>query len=158
MGRALYPHEQWDKAAALWEAFYPLGDLAGETRQLFGELEASMPEFVELLVNHRPPKLRGATLAEAMPLEERSPERLREHYERWRREPRLMREAPPALVFAVIGQVRIEGRISPEKESRMLAYLLTYWAMRSTLNTTEFSARRSALREEPTPSAVALSQ
>jgi hypothetical protein len=158
MGRALYPHEQWDKAAALWEGFYPLGDLAGETRQLFAELEASMPEFVELLLNHRPPKLRGATLAEAMPLEERSPERLREHYERWRREPRLMRAARPALVFAVIGQVRIEGRISPEKESRMLAYLLTYWAMRSTLNTTEFSARHSALREEPAPSAVALSQ
>lgn len=159
MGRVLYPHEQWDKASALWEAFYPLGDLPAETKQLFAALEASMPEFVELLVNHRPPKLRGATLREAMPLEERTPERLREHYERWRRQPRLMREARPALVFAVIGQVRIEGRISPEKESRMLAYLLTYWAMRSTLNTTEFSARRSALQEEPTPpGAVALSQ
>ncbi len=158
MGRVLYPHDQWDKASALWEAFYPLGDLPDETRDLFAALEASMPEFVELLVNHRPPKLRGRTLAEAMPLEERTPERLREHYEHWRREPRLMREARPALVFAVIGQVRIEGRISPEKESRMLAYLLTYWAMRSTLNTTEFSARRSALQEEPTPVAVALSQ
>jgi hypothetical protein len=158
MGRALYPHEQWDKAAALWEAFYPLGDIDDERRQLFAALEESMPEFVDVLVNHRPPKLRGLTLAEAMPLAERTPERLREHYELWRKQPRLMREARPALVFAAIGQVRIEARISPEKESRMLAYLLTYWAMRSTLNTTEFSARRSALQEEPTPGAVALSQ
>lgn len=156
MGGALYPHEQWDKAAALWESFYPINDLDDERRGLFAALEASMPEFVELLINHRPPKLRGETLAEAMPLEERTPERLRAYYAQWRNSPRRMREAPPALVFAVIGQVRIEGKISPEEESRMLAYLLTYWAMRSTLNTTEFSARRAALREEPTPGAVAL--
>lgn len=158
MGRALYPHEQWDKAAALWEAFYPIGDLDDERRSLFAELEASMPEFVDLLVNHRPPRLRGDTLAEAMPLEERTPGRLRGLYEHWRTSPRRMREAPPALVFAVIGQVRIEGKISPEEESRMLAYLLTYWAMRSTLNTTEFSARRTTLQKEPTPRAVALTQ
>jgi len=158
MGRALYPHEQWDTAAALWEAFYPMGDLDEERRQLFAALEASMPEFVELLVNHRPPKLRGHTLAEAMPLADRTPELLRAHYARWRESPHLMREAPPALVFAVVGQVRIEGKISPEEESRMLAYLLTYWAMRSTLNTTEFSARPAALKEEPEPAAVALAQ
>lgn len=150
MGRALYPHEQWDKAAALWESFYPIGDLDDERRELFAKLEASMPEFVDLLVNHRPPKLRGATLAEAMPLRERTPERLRGYYELWRNSPRRMREAPPALVFAVIGQVRIEGKISPEQESKMLAYLLTYWAMRSTLNTTEFSARRAIRQEKPT--------
>lgn len=158
MGRALYPHEQWDKAAALWEAFYPVGDLDDERRALFAALEESMPEFVEVLVNHRPPKLRGLTLAEAMPLEDRTPERLRAYYERWQRAPREMREAKPSLVFAVIGQVRIEGRISPEQESKLLAYLLTYWAMRSTLNTTEFSARREALREEPAVEAVALSR
>ncbi len=159
MGRALYPHEQWDKAAALWEAFYPVGDLDDERRKLFAELEASMPEFVDLLVNHRPPKLRGATLAGVMPLRERTPERLRGYYEHWRNSTQRMREAPPALVFAVIGQVRIEGQISPEQESKMLAYLLTYWAMRSSLNTSEFSAQRRAARpEEPMPRAAALAQ
>lgn len=157
MGRSLYPHEQWDRAERLWESFYPVGDLDARRRGLFAALEASMPEFVELLANHRPPKLRGATLAEAMPLEDRTPERLRALYARWQESPRLMREASPVLVFAVIGQARLEGKISPERESKMLGYLLTYWAMRSTLNTTEFSARPSALREEPTPKAVALS-
>ena len=156
MGRALYPHEQWDKAAALWEAFYPIGDLDDERRALFAALEESMPEFVEVLVNHRPPKLRGRTLAEAMPLADRTPARLEAYHRQWRMSPRKMREAPPALVFAVIGQVRIEGLISPEEESRMLAYLLTYWALRSTLDTTEFSARRAALREELIPDAMAM--
>ena len=45
--------------------------------------------------------------------------------------------APPTLAFAVIGQARAEGKISPEEESRLLADLLTYWALRGTLDMSE---------------------
>jgi hypothetical protein len=44
-----------------------------------------------------------------------------------------MYEASPALVFAVLGQARADGRLSPEDESALLAKLLTHWALASTL-------------------------
>jgi hypothetical protein len=37
-------------------------------------------------------------------------------------------------VFAVIGQAKINGKISPEAESTILAKLLTHWALRRTLD------------------------
>ena len=44
-----------------------------------------------------------------------------------------MYRASPSLVFAVLGQARAGGRASPEDESRLLAKLLTHWALASTL-------------------------
>jgi hypothetical protein len=140
MGQALYPHQQWEGAARLWESFYPLDDLDEERRTLFNILEKSMPDFVTLLVNHRPEKLRGKSLVEVMAVNERQPARLTDYYQAWRQVPEQMRIAPPSLVFAVIGQARADGKLGPEEESKMLAYLLTYWALRSTLDTSAFSA------------------
>jgi hypothetical protein len=40
-----------------------------------------------------------------------------------------MRRAPPSLVFAVLGQARADGRLSPEQESRIAANVLTHWAL-----------------------------
>jgi hypothetical protein len=76
-----------------------------------------------------------------MAVEERQPERLLAHFKAWRRRPLRMRTAPPSLTFAVLGQARAEGLLSPELESRMLAYLLTYWALRSTLDISASYAR-----------------
>jgi len=45
-----------------------------------------------------------------------------------------MYRAPPTLAFAVIGQAKSDGRMSPEQESVILAKLLTHWALRSTLD------------------------
>jgi hypothetical protein len=45
-----------------------------------------------------------------------------------------MYRAPPSLVLAVLGQARAVGQLSPEDESALVAKLLTYWAMRSTLD------------------------
>ena len=39
-----------------------------------------------------------------------------------------MRGAPPSLVFAALGQARLDGAISPEAEGRLVADLLTFWA------------------------------
>jgi hypothetical protein len=102
---------------------------------LIADLRATLPAFVELLVNHRPEALRGQSLSEVMGLAERQPARLAAYYASWRAAPAAMYTAPPSLVFAVIGQARLDGRISPEEESRLLAELLTHWALRSTLAT-----------------------
>ena len=141
MGRALYPHPQWDRLAKLWEAFYPTASLDEERRRLLQILEATMPSFVTLLINHRPKLLRGNSLKEVMPLQERRPERLAAYYQAWRSSPAQMRLAPPSLVFAAIGQAKADGKMSPEEESSTLASLLTYWAARSALDTSEICAK-----------------
>lgn len=140
IGDALYPHPQWRRLAAVWEAMYPPTKLDGERRKLFAALDATMPEFVTLLTSHRPASLRGRTLAEVMPLGERPPERLSELYRAWRHDQAALREAPPSLAFAVLGQGRSLGELSPEKEGRIVGNLLTYWALRSTLDLTELCA------------------
>ena len=146
IGRALYPHPQWNTLANLWESYYPLVGLDEERHRLLLSLEASMPGFVAVLVNHRPRALRGASLLEAMAADERQPVRLVAHYRSWRTAPARMLTVPPALAFAVLGQARADGQMSPEEESRILANLLTYWALHSTLET---SARRVPPPREP---------
>jgi hypothetical protein len=142
LGQALYPHPQWQHLAALWEACYPIGNLDQERRALIAALEQSMPAFVTLLVNHRPRALRGRSLGEVLATPERQPGNLAAAFELWHGQAELMRRAPPSLVFAAIGQARADGRMSPEEESRLLAYLLTYWALRSTLDTSALCAKR----------------
>jgi hypothetical protein len=151
MGDALYPHPQWTAVARLWESLYPASDLAAETRAVLSALEAAIPEFVQLLINFRPIALRGRSLKEVMPLAERQPAVLAGHYRMWARSPELMHAAPPTLVFAAIGQARADGKISPETESNVLAELLSYWAMRSALNTLEIckTQPKVELTQEP---------
>src|SRR5262245_45384150 len=143
MGRALYPHPQWDTWATLWDSFYPTKDLDQERRVLLANLEATMPAFVSLLVNHRPKALRGKSLAEVMSVGDRQPARLTALYNTWGSSPTLMRSAPPTLAFAVIGQARADGKITAEDESNTLASLLTYWAVRSALNISTTCATQS---------------
>jgi hypothetical protein len=134
VGQELYPHPQWETIARLWRSFYPVAELKSETRKLLDLIMVTLPGFVGILVNHRPRSLRGKSIAEVMSTNERQPNRLTAHYESWRRSPARMRTAPPSLAFAVIGQAKVNGSLSPEEESKMLAYLLTYWALQSTLN------------------------
>ena len=77
---------------------------------------------------------------------ERQPDRLVALHEEWKRAPRRMQTAPPTLAFAVIGQTRAEGKISPEEESRLLADLLTYWALKGTLDMSEVCASQARAR------------
>jgi hypothetical protein len=135
IGSMLYPHPQWSGVAKLWELYYPLDGIDEERRKIFAMLEESMPEFVELIANHRPGSLRGRSLAEVMPLEERTPERLAGYYQQWGGSVMKMRSAPPTLAFAVLGQARADAKLLPEEESEYISYLLKYWALRSTLDT-----------------------
>ena len=67
-----------------------------------------------------------------MSVTERQPAQLSAFYDQWRLTPAQMFRAPPALVFAVIGQARAEHKITPEQESDLVARLLTRWALRRT--------------------------
>jgi hypothetical protein len=144
IGHALYPHQQWATIAGLWRSFYPLDGLKPETRSLFEKIIATAPGFVALLVNHRPKSLRGKSIAEVMTTHERTPDRLAAYYETWKRAPQGMREASPTLVFAVLGQAKMDGTLSLAQENRMLAYLLTYWALQSTLQEPVCNSSRCA--------------
>jgi len=147
IGDRLFPHPQWRRVARLWESYYPTDELPDEHRDLLARLEAGIPEFVETLVDHRPQSLRGRTLGEAMGAAERRPERLTARFRAWSQAPSQMYRAAPSLVFAVLGQAKADGLLSPEDEADLLAKLLTYWAMRSTLDA---AARCSALSRTQT--------
>jgi hypothetical protein len=77
---------------------------------------------------------------EAMKTEQRTPARLTALFRAWSGTPQQMYRAPPSLVFAVLGQAKTDGELSPEDESDLLAKLLTFWAMRSTLDTSAYCA------------------
>ena len=136
-GPGAHPHPQWDRLEALWESFYPIAGLDEPTAHPALDFEETLPAFVALLVNHRPQALRGRSLAEVMSVADRQPARLAARYRGMEACSARMRIAPPTLAFAVIGQARAEGKISPEDESRLLANLLTYWALRGTLDISE---------------------
>lgn len=140
MGQALYPHPQWQTLADLWLSLYPPQGQSPQRLRLIGTLEDTMPGLAGLLLNHRPKRLNGAALVEALRVDERRPERLAAHFRAWRMDPERMKEAPPSLAFAVLGQARMHGSLSPEEESRALADLLAWWAMRSALQRTESCA------------------
>ena len=140
IGDGLYPHPQWKRIADLWESYYPLADLDGERRKLLAQLQQTLAEFVTIMIDHRPQALRGRSLREAMKVEERTPARLAAFFGAWNKAPQQMYRAPPSLVFAVLGQAKADGGLSPKDESDLLAKLLTFWAMRSTLDASAYCA------------------
>jgi hypothetical protein len=147
IGEALYPHPQWRRLSALWETYYPPVGLPARTQDVLVQLLESMPAFVALLVNHRPKALRGRSLMEVKDITPRQPARLAALYRQWGSNPSDMYRASPVLVFAVIGQARADGNISPEDESALLSKLLTYWALRATVNMSELCAAAPAARK-----------
>ncbi len=146
IGEALYPHPQWAKLSAMWDRLYPPTGLAIKTTRILDQLLATMPGFVSLLVNHRPKKLRGHSLREALETSSRQPSALAQLYQEWMRRPDDMYRARPSLVFAVLGQARARQTLSPEDESGLLAKLLTFWALRATLNMSELCAAPTRTR------------
>jgi hypothetical protein len=132
IGATLYPHPQWAQVAALWESYYPPQRVEGEQRELIALLEDTLPDFAAMLANHRPRRLGGQALREVLSVAERQPERLIALWKSWRGAPAQMREAAPTLALAALGQARADGTLEPERESRLVSELLTYWALRAT--------------------------
>jgi hypothetical protein len=143
MGRELYPHPQWERFEKLWDSFYPVSDLDLRRQQVIATLLPTLPAFVSLLANHRPRALRGRSLAEVLGVADRQPSKLTQLFQAWGGSPLEMRHAAPSLVFAVVGQARADGQISPEEESRLLTDMLTYWALRGTLDLSAYCRQRT---------------
>lgn len=143
MGEALYPHPQWKALTGVWRLMYPDDGLPDDRRAALLRQESTIPEFVDLLVGHRPAGLRGRSLAEVLTSEDRRPEHLLALARRWRRHPKDMVAAAPSLVLAVLGQGRAAGLVSPESENRILRGLLRHWALRTTLDVSAICAERS---------------
>lgn len=150
MGEALYPDPQWAAFAAVWRTLYPQEGLPPEARARMAALVAAAPEFVRLLAEHRPAALGGRALADLFPLASRQPARLVADWRELGGDFERLREAPPSHAFAMVGQARASGLVTPEEESPLLRHLLTYWALRRTLN-----ASASRARALPRPDAAA---
>jgi hypothetical protein len=135
IGQALFPHPQWRRLADVWEELYPVAGLENSRLTPLRRLEAHIPAFVALLVNHRPARLCGRSLPEVMQTAERTPRRLAAMFTAWSTDPPAMYRADPTIVFAVLGQARADQRLNPEEESTLVGRLLTFWAMKTTLDT-----------------------
>lgn len=133
LGDALYSHWIWKRLSDAWDSYYPLDAADREQSEMLTLLRRTIPELVRIIIGHRPPALLGASLREALDLDELGPPRLRSLLKRWRSAPWEMYETRPIVVFAAIGQGRAEAQISPEEESVVLGKVLTHWALQSTL-------------------------
>ena len=144
IGDRLYPHPQWKRLAATWRTMYPLDGLRQQLTATISKLEATMPDLVSVLVGHRPALLRGWSLGEVLRNPELQRDALLRRFASWEAKPSRMTLAPPTMVFAVLGQARASGRLSPEREGRLLRRLITSWAVRSSLETAEATTRSDA--------------
>jgi hypothetical protein len=136
IGQTLFPQPAWKRLSTAWEEFYPLDGLPAAQRQLLEMLERTIPGLVAVLVNHRPEALRGRSLVEALETAQVQPARLRALLTEWRASPQKMYQARPTQVFAVMGQGRADGKVTPEEESTVVGKLLAHWALESTLQVT----------------------
>lgn len=129
IGARIFPDSQWPRFEELWQQIYPTKHLTENKKMIINQLEAVMPDFVELLLNHRSSSLKEAKLREIFPTLYRQPTRLRDLFDQLISQSSAVGNAPPSLVFAIIGQARADGRISATVEGRLLARFLNHWAM-----------------------------
>ena len=66
IGNALYPDRQWTELADLWSELYPRRNAPAAMHRPLALLEAQIPPFVQFMLEHRPPALRGARLGDAL--------------------------------------------------------------------------------------------
>jgi hypothetical protein len=140
IGEMLYPDPQWKRVRGVWHACYPPGRQNPRAQRQLRALEASMPQFARLLLEHRPPSLRGQSFGAVIARRDRSPAALRAEWARWRRDRRRPFDGAPSLAFAVIGQARADGRIDAAHEATLVGQLLRHWALRSTLDIADICA------------------
>jgi hypothetical protein len=141
IGDRLYPDPQWDRLATTWQAMYPIAGIRPQLTAIISELRATMPDLVSLIVGHRPTRLRGRSLGEVLRNPALERESLLRRFSLWEKDPSQMGLTPPTVAFAVLGQARASGRLSPERESRLLRRLIAFWAVRSSLETARAATR-----------------
>ena len=149
MGNCLFPNPQWGRLADMWEQLYPAAGLKHELADRIARLDAMIPVVARLVANHRPPSLKGKSMREIMPVGRRQPRQLLDRFDRWKKNPGLMNDDPPTLVFSVLGQAKWAGKINAGDEGRLLNKTLKYWAFKRALQTGDscvIGARSTALK------------
>ncbi|WP_327632965.1 hypothetical protein OHB24_23505 [Kribbella sp. NBC_00482] len=141
IGDRLYPDPQWARLAGVWQELYPIDQVRPETAANIERLRTTMPELISILVEARPGRLRGHTLGDVLRNPELDRVALLRRFDAWTADPDRMAREPPTLAFAVLGQARASGRLTPERESRLLKGLITTWAVRSALATAQATTR-----------------
>lgn len=144
IGDRLYPDPQWRRLAALWRAMYPPTGLPPHVGAVLGDLLLTLPEFVSVLLGHRPALLGGRSLIGTLRNPDLHRERLLRRFAAWEAGAERMAAAPPSLAFAVLGQARASGWLSPERESWLLHRLIVTWAVNSSLEIARVGARQQA--------------
>jgi hypothetical protein len=135
MGDELYPHSQWEEIARVWEELYPLSGISPQLKRQFRILDDMVPEVAGVIAEHQSPGLNGESLREIMPVDERQPIQLRRRFKLWQTQPNLLNTDPPTLAFAVLGQAKTDGQISPEEASKLLNSALKQWALHRAVST-----------------------
>lgn len=151
MGRALYPHPQWDALGQVWEQLYPRAQMSAAQRHAFDQLDRAVPWFVATLLALRPPSLGGRTLGAALRLPDRHPQRLLEIWQQVRARPQERLADTPALAFAVLGQARYSGLLPANQELRVISELLQRWALAGYLPWTAGSRQLSVALNQRQP-------
>jgi len=154
LGDALYPDPQWRQLAQVWSSLYPSGRQPPGRVRVLQALLATMPAFVRLVLGHRPAALRGRALGEVLRSGDRSPDRLVRLYRTWLADRSAIPRTRPALAFAVVGQARAAGLLTPEGEDRLLGQLISHWALQSTLQANAQAAALAAAPYRPHPAIV----
>lgn len=128
-GQALYPDPIWSQLKSIWVQLYPLQKAPARDRQILHSLHQGIDEFVQWLLALPAPGSKGISFGQLFAPELRQPERLRDKLRHWQRDEQDIYTASPTLVFAVLGLARLDKKISPRQEARLIAKLLTYWAL-----------------------------
>ncbi len=127
-GRAFFPHLQWDKLWQMWQTFYPIDDLAADKKAILKMLDEEEKNFVQLVLSYKSDSLKGKQLAQIFPYAERQPEKLQTLFRNWKKNKRLIENASPTIVFAVLGQAKFDQAINSVEENRLLTQQLNNWA------------------------------
>ncbi|MCX7727388.1 MAG: hypothetical protein N2053_11145, partial [Chitinispirillaceae bacterium] len=130
IGKVLYPYHPWERLYTLWENFYPLSGVGDEIKEIINTIESNLSEFVEVLVNHCPKKLKGASLKKVRGLNRAAtPEELRQNYKDLKKNISLLKAVAPCFAFTLIGIAKVEGLLKPEEEGEIINRLLKEWAI-----------------------------
>ncbi|HEY3598406.1 MAG TPA: hypothetical protein VGL08_12955 [Paraburkholderia sp.] len=151
MGKALYPHPQWDQLEQVWERLYPRSQMNPGQRKAFDTLDRAIPQFVTVLLGMRPPALRGRSLGAVLRLPDRHPQHLLRMWHAVKARPQQFLADTPTLAFAVLGQARYSGLLPASQELKVIAELLQRWALAGYLPWSAGSAQLSvALNQRQT--------
>ena len=118
-----------------------LATVSGDRTLKMWDVASGRSDIVSVLGEHRPARLRGRALGEVLSNPELEPRALLDRFSAWESDPGAMVHAPPTVAFAVLGQARASGRLSPEREGRILRRLIRSWAVRSSLETARATTR-----------------